>query len=62
MEGTEMEEGLKGEGKKEERKWRGILEDLEIKKEYTIRVNTVVNGKTLASKVSHIPAMKSKNE
>ena len=56
------EKGEKSDGEKETRERRGTLEDLEIKKEYTIRVNTVVNGKTLASKVTHIPAMKSKNE
>ena len=56
------EKGEKNAGEKETRERRGTLEDLEIKKEYTIRVNTVVNGKTLASKVTHIPAMKSKNE
>ena len=42
--------------------WRGKLEELEIKQEYTVRVNTVANGKTLSSKVIHLDPIKSKNE
>ena len=53
--GTELREKSTGQFKE-------TLEDLEIKQEYTVRVNTVVNGKTLSSKVIHLDPIKSKNE
>ena len=52
-----MENGENGSGE-----LRAKLEELEIKQEYTVRVNTVVNGKTLSSKVIHLDPIKSKNE
>ena len=59
-EAEKLEMNEKGENNS--RQWRGKLEELEIKQEYTVRVNTVANGKTLSSKVIHLDPIKSKNE
>jgi len=59
-EAEKLEMNEKGENNSKQ--WRGKLEELEIKQEYTVRVNTVANGKTLSSKVIHLDQIKSKNE